>query len=179
VNEVYTPFGSKYFPAAQYKEKRSESDKLPAANVVPIFTGMPLPLSSVPTEEGRSDRDDLIDYLAEGFYKKAGVEPGQMMGDMKSTEITYKPILDFLSSEEQLSGGKEEIIRSLASLNIDLADRVVDSRYNLAASFEHVLAFRYEKYWFILYKLPGSGLYSRLVVVPVIPEGQDFSGKRP
>ncbi len=178
VDEVYIPSGSAYFPTAQYKERLSETDNLPAANIVPIFTGVPLPLSSAPAKEGRSDREDIIDFLAEGPYVQAGVQPGETMGDTKSAEITYKPMLDFLGSKEQLSEEREQIIERLSYLNVDLADEIIDSRYRLR-SFTDVLALSYEKFWFILYKLPGNSCYSRLVVIPARIKGQDFPGKRP
>lgn len=178
VDEVYIPSGSMHFPRAKYKGGNSETDNLPAANLVPIFTGVSLPLSSASIKEGRSDREDIVDFLAEGPYAQAGVQPGEMMGDRKSTEITYKPILDFMGSKEQLSGGRGQIIERLSYLNVDVADEVVDSRYSLR-SFAHVLALRYEKFWFILYKLPNNNYYSRLVVVPAKIKGQDFPGKRP
>ncbi|MEW6417513.1 MAG: hypothetical protein AB1480_05250 [Nitrospirota bacterium] len=178
VDEVYIPSGSAYFPTAQYKERGSEADNLPVANVVPIFTGVSLPLSSAPAKEGRSDREDIIDFLAEGPYAQAGVQPGETMGDTKSAEITYKPMLDFLGSKKQLTGEREQIIERLSYLNADVADEIIDSRYRLR-SFANVLALRYEKFWFILYKLPDNKYYSRLVVVPAKIKGQDFPGKRP
>jgi hypothetical protein len=177
IEEVYIPFGSAYFPTAQYKEKGSETDSLPAANIVPIFTGVSLPLSSAAVKEGRSDREDIIDFLAEGPYAQTGVQPGEMMGDTKSAEITYKPMLDFLGSKEQLSEERKQIIERLSYLNVDLADEVIDSRYRLR-SFTDVLALSYKKFWFILFKLPGNSCYSRLVVVPAKIKGQDFPGKR-
>jgi hypothetical protein len=178
VDEVYIPSGSAYFPTAQYKERGSEVDNLPVANVVPIFTGVSLPLSSAPAKEGSSDREDIIDFLAEGPYAQAGVLLGETMGDIKSAEITYKPVLDLLGSKEQLTGEREQIIERLSHLDINFADEIIDSRYRLR-SFADVLALRYEKFWFILYKLPNNNYYSRLVVVPAKIKGQDFPGKRP
>ncbi len=164
-DETYRPSGSESFPKAQYAESDSSADTFSAANVVPVFTGVPLPLSSTPVKGGRSDRDDLIDFLAEGPDAQTGVEPGDTMGDTKSTRMAYAAVLDILGSREHLSGGREQVVRRLSGLNITIADEVVDSRYRLRA-FAHVLAFRFEKFWFILYQLPRHDHYSRLVVVP-------------
>ena len=70
------------------------------------------------------------------------------------------------------------MIRQLSNLNVDFAEAVMDSRYRLRA-FADVLAFRFEKFWFILYQLPGSNRYSRLVVVPEKGKAQDFPAKKP
>lgn len=177
-DETYRPSGSEYFLRAQYAEGDSSTDTLPAANVVPIFTGVSLPLSAVPVKSGRSDREDLIDFLAEGPYAQAGVQPGETMGDTKSTQIAYVPVLDFLGSREHLSGGRTQVVHRLSSLNIVFADDVADSRYRLRA-FADVLAFRFEKFWFILYQLPRNDHYSRLVVVPERGKAQDFPAKKP
>jgi hypothetical protein len=178
VDEVYRPSGSEYFPKAQYSENGSAPDALPAANVVPLFTGVPLPLTAASVQDGRSDRDDLIDFLAEGPYAQAGVQPGETTGDIRSAQIAYSPVLEFLGSREQLSGGRTQVIRQLSNLNVDFADAVMDSRYRLRA-FADVLAFRFEKFWFILYQLPGSNRYSRLVVAPEKGKAQDFPAKKP
>jgi hypothetical protein len=127
-DEAYRPSGSEYFPRAKYAESDSSTDTLPAANVVPIFTGVSLPLSSVPVKSGRSDRDDLIDFLAEGPYAQVGVQPGETMGDTKSTQIAYAPVLEFLGSRERLSGGRVQVVRRLSGINVVFADEVVDSR---------------------------------------------------
>jgi hypothetical protein len=177
-DETYRPSGSESFLRAQYAQSDSSTDPLPAANVVPLFTGVPLPLSSVPVKEGRSDRDDLIDFLAEGPNAQVGVQPGETMGDTKSAQMAYSPVLDFLGSREYLSGGRTQVIDRLSSLNVILADEVVDSRYRLRA-FADVLAFRFEKFWFILYQLPRNGRYSRLVVVPEKRKTQEFEAKKP
>jgi hypothetical protein len=177
-DEVYRPSGSEYFPSAQYAEKDSSTDILPAANVVPLFTGVSLPLSTVPVKDGRSDRDDLIDFLAEGPYAQAGVQAGETMGDTKSARTAYAPVLDFLGSREHLSEGRAQVVRRLSGLNVVFADEVADSRYRPRA-FADVLAFRFEKFWFILYQLPRNNYYSRLVVVPEGGKAQDFPPKKP
>ena len=177
-DEDYRPSGSDYFWTARYAEKDSSTDTLPVANVVPLFTGVSLPLSAVPVKDARSDREDLIDFLAEGPYAQVGVQPGETMGDTKSTRIGYAPVLDFLGSREQLSGVRDQVVRRLSNLNVAFADDVVDSRYRLRA-FADVFAFRFEKFWFILYKLPRNDHYSRLVVVPERKKAQDFSAKKP
>jgi hypothetical protein len=177
-DEVYRPSGSEYFPKAQYAEDDNSTDPLPAANVVPIFTGATLPLSPAPVRGGKSDRDDLIDFLAEGPNAQVGVEPGETMGDTKSARIAYMPVLDFLGSIAHLSGGRTQVIDRLSRMNVTLADEVVDPRYRLRA-FADVLAFRFERFWFILYQLPRNDHYSRLVVVPETRKTQEFEAKKP
>jgi hypothetical protein len=177
-DEVYRPSGSEYFLRAQYAENDSSTDTLPAANVVPLFTGVSLPLSGVPVKDGRSDREDLIDFLAEEPYAQVGVQPGETTGDTKSVQIAYASVLNFLGSGEHLSGGRAQVVRRLSSLNVVFADDVMDSRYRLRA-FADVLAFRFEKFWFILYQLPRNDRYSRLVVVPERGKAQDFPAKKP
>jgi len=177
-DETYRPSGSEYFPRAQYAESDGSNDALPAANIVPMFTGVPLPLSVVPVKGGRSDREDLVDFLAEGPTAQVGVQPGDTMGDTKSTRIAYAAVLDIFGSKELLSGGRDQVVRRLSGLNIVFADQVVDSRYRLRA-FGDVLAFRFEKFWFILYQLPRSDHYSRLVVVPDRGEAQNPQAKKP
>lgn len=177
-DEVYRPSGTEYFLRAKYTENDSSTDTLPAANVVPMFTGVPLPLSAVPVKGGRSDRDDLIDFLAEGPYAQVGIQPGDTMGDTKSARIAYAAVLDFLGSREHLSGGRDQVVRRLSSLKTFFADKVVDSRYRLRA-FADVLAFRFEKFWFILYQLPRYDHYSRLVVVPERGRDQNPPTKKP
>jgi hypothetical protein len=100
------------------------------------------------------------------------------MGDTKSTQIAYGSVLDFLGSREDLSGGRVQVVRRLSSPKVVFADEVVDSRYRLRA-FADVLAFRFEKFWFILYQLPGNDHYSRLVVVSKRGKAQDFPAKKP
>ena len=177
-DEAYRPSGSEYFMRAKYAESDSSTDTLSAANVVPIFTGVSLPLSTVPVKDERSDRDDLIDFLAEGPYAQVGLQPGETMGDTKSTQIAYASVLEFLGSRERLSGGRVQVVRRLSGINVVFADEVVDSRYRLRA-FADVLAFRFEKAWFILYQLPGNNHYSRLVVVPERGKAQDLPAKKP
>jgi hypothetical protein len=178
VDEVYIPFGSDYFPKAHYQNVRDEADGLPAANVVPVFTGVSLPLSSSPVKNGRSDKEDLLDYLAEGPLAQTGVEPSATMGDVVAVGMAYKPILEILESKEQLSAEKKQLIEKMSAFCISPADTVIDSRYRMRA-FADVLGLRHEHFWFILFKLPGKSYYSRLVVVPIKIEGQDFPGKKP
>jgi hypothetical protein len=177
-DEVYRPSGSEYFLRAQYAESDSSTDTLPAANVVPLFTGISLPLSAVPVKNGRSDRDDLIDFLGEAPHAQVGVQPGETMGDTKSAQNAYASVLDFLGSREHLSGGRTQVVHRLSNINVVLADGVVDSRYRLRA-FADVLAFRLENFWFILYQLPRNDHYSRLVVLPERGKAQDFQAKKP
>jgi hypothetical protein len=178
VDEVYVPYGSQYFPVARYKGKDDGTDRLPAANLVPIFTGIALPLSDEAVAGSRSDRKDLIDFLAKGPWAKNGVEPSDTAGNAKAAEIAYKPAIDLLESRMRLAESREKISESLSAVGVDFADKIIDSRYDIG-SFKEVLAFRADNFWFILYKLPDNNYFSRLVVVPARIKGQDFFGKRP
>jgi hypothetical protein len=179
IDEVYTPHGTDSFPKAWYQDQPApEPDSLPVANVVPVFTGIMLPLSSLLLPEGQSDRGDVIDFLAVGPYAKTGVQPAELAGDTKEAEILYGPILAFLSSKEQLTGTRSKVMERLSPYSVDFADQVLDSRYS-GSSFQDILAFKYEKFWFILYRLPDRASYSRLVIVTLKVRGQDFPGKKP
>lgn len=176
-DEVYTPFGSVFFPTAEYRGEKTHADGLPSANIVPIFTGIGLPLSDTDNGDGRSDHGDMVDFLASGTDAHAGVERGSMAGDRKSTLALYKPVLDLLGSEANLRGTRDDLIGKHAPVGVPFADEVIDSRYG-PGSFDDVVAFRFEKFWFILYKLPDRKEYSRLVIVPAGVKAQDFPGKR-
>jgi hypothetical protein len=177
-DEDYIPRGSKKFPAAHYTGKISTVDELPVANLVPIFTGVILPLSDDSSVgSARSDREDLIDFMAEGPLAQVGVEPGDMAGDIETTRKLFKPLLDLLDSEEELEGDREQMINRLSSkLDIVIADEIIDSRYRLRA-FSDVLGLCYEKFWFVLYKTRRTDYYSRLVVVPAKFKGQKIREK--
>ena len=178
VDEVYRPRGSDSFPIAQYSGDARGTDQLPAANVVPVFTGVSLPLSDESVGEVRSDKSDLIDFLSDGPIAQTGVEPSETSGDHKAAEIAYGPILAFLGSQDQLTGDRNQLVAGLSSFDAEVGDEVIDSRYRLRA-FTDVLAVKYQQFCFILYKVPGSAYYSRLVVVPGKIKGQDFSAKKP
>ncbi len=179
-NRNYRPMGSKEFPSAQFEGEGNNGfpDKLPAANIVPVFTGVRLPLSdkSAPNN-GKSDRADLIDYLSEGPLAHAGIEPKKLTGMSDTIKTTYKDLFDFLGSKEKLTGERSQIIERFSpDLKIEIADEVVDSRYRIR-SFSDVLGLRFKEFWFILYKLPGLDYYSRLVVVPVRFKRQKINDK--
>ncbi len=177
-NGNYRPKGSKEFPSAQFEGNNGAPDELPAANIVPVFTGVRLPLSdnSVPNT-GKSDRADLIDYLLAGPLAHAGIKPKKLTGIIDTIKITYKDLLDFLGSKEKLTGERKQIIERFSpGLEIEIADEVVDSRYRIR-SFSDVLGLRFKEFWFILYKLPGLDHYSRLVVVPVRFKRQKIKDK--
>ncbi len=180
--ETYRPSGSEYFPMAKYAESDGSDDCLPAANIVPIFTGVHLPLSNAEVKGGRSDREDLIDFLAvaSGPQAQVGVEPSSTTGNTRYAEIAYDPVLAFLASKEQLSEGRDRVIHRLSSMSVGFADDLVDSRYRLPGGFTDFLAFRFKKFWFILYQLRNKDHYSRLVIVRESEKGKtDSSDKKP
>jgi hypothetical protein len=113
VDEVYVPYGSHYFPAAHYKGRADCTDQLPAANLVPIFAGIALPLSDEAIAGSKSDRKDLIDFLAKGPWANNGDEPGDTAGDIKAAEMAYNPVIELLESRARLAESKEKIIESM------------------------------------------------------------------
>jgi hypothetical protein len=157
-NEAYIPVGS---------------------NLVPVFTGVPLPLASALVSSGRSDQDDLLDYLGSGPEGEHGVEPPSTAGEL--TEITkaeYKKVIELLTSKELLRS-KEQIIKWAKNSDIPkkhLVSKWVDPRY-LSISFEEALAVQYKEFWFLLYRLPERESFSRLVVIPIPIKEQDFCRK--
>lgn len=174
-DEVYTPAGRLGFPPVALASGSPSPDGVPVAGLVPIFTGVPLPLSS----EGKpSDRADLIDFLAEGPDAQRGVERGDMQGGTKETERQFKALLDLLASPSQLGGGAQTIQRWAAARGITSTQAVVDSRYRPSA-FADRIAVYCDHFWFVLYQLPKQDHFTRLVVVPVHTTRQDFEAKRP
>jgi hypothetical protein len=124
-DEAYTPYGTDLFPKAGYEDQPApDPDGLPVANVVPVFTGTTLPLSSLLLPEGQSDRGDVIDFLAAGPYAKTGVQPAELTGDAQQAEILYAPIPAFLSSKEQLSS----CIHRFSLLHIPFGATIVHHR---------------------------------------------------
>jgi hypothetical protein len=176
-NEAYIPVGSNDFP--RLVANVPSTDGLPVANLVPVFTGVPLPLASALVSSGRSDQDDLLDYLGSGPEGEHGVEPPSTAGEL--TEITkaeYKKVIELLTSKELLRS-KEQIIKWAKNSDIPkkhLVSKWVDPRY-LSISFEEALAVQYKEFWFLLYRLPERESFSRLVVIPIPIKEQDFCRK--
>jgi hypothetical protein len=164
----------------------SSADGLPPAQLVPTFTGLPLPLSDdsiagCAPGRCRSDRDDLIDFLASGVAAQAGVEQAAAQGDTITTAAHYRPLLDLLARGDALASGAG-LEQALEPLDVVWAEGVLDARYTPAA-FAGVAAFKYRDFWFVLYKFPRKPPaaptgYSRLVVVPTELR-QDICHKRP
>jgi hypothetical protein len=147
--------------------------------MVLVFTGISLPLTDVPVgKKGQGDRTDLIDFLSTGPIKRAGIEVPDTTGDHQATAIAYAETLDLLSSMQFLKGDGKQIINTLETKKLKVADEVIETRY-FFSSFVDVLAFRQGDFWFALYKLPERDYYSRLVVVPATSSRPDMSAKRP
>lgn len=174
-NEALAPQGSAAFPRLDAVGGRP-ADGLPAANLTPVFTGVPLPLSAEPAPGGRGDRDDLVDFLASGPNAQAGVEPPDTQGNLAAAERCYAPVLELLASPARLARSRPGIVEWATCCEVAFADVVVDSRYPPAA-FAEVVAFRYRRYWFALYRFPRSEAFSRVVVAPVKITRQDFEAK--
>lgn len=165
VGELYAPQGMIKLFGLQIDEANPSLDSLPAANFLPIFTGIPLPLEDTAFEGTRSDRRDLVDFLAAGRSAHSGVEAGDAQGDLSEAEKLYGPILDLMSRKELLSESKDILMARLLKLGVRKGGQVYDGRYQHQA-FGHILAFGFADYWFVLYRVLGGSFYSRLVVVP-------------
>lgn len=178
IEEVYTPGGHEAFPSARYEPSVAVADGLPAAVLVPVFTGVPLPLSNIANGDGRSDRDDLIDFLAEGPDAQRGIAPGDTMGDIREIAARYQTLLDLLASPQLLQGGASSVQQWASAHDVTWTSHIIDTRYRPSA-FAEQLALYCDNFWFVLYRLPAQNLFTRLVVLPVHMTGQDFAGKTP
>lgn len=133
-DRTYAPTGGGDFPKANYDDSGTPPDDgLSAANVVPIFTGVPLPLSATPVAGTRSDRDDLINFLAAGAMAQDGVTPRGMPGDTKATAARYKVLLDLLANPDMLRQDTAQIEQWAAQLGISTSKRILDARYRMRA----------------------------------------------
>jgi hypothetical protein len=167
-NQHYTPFSTGISTKVTLKGFPPAADGIPDAVMIPLFTGLLLPLDSRPIEGQVEDRKDLLEYLAAGAIAGAGVEPSGVSGDIVRTEREFQPLIDFLKSAEALKGSRAELIKRLSEANIESrAATISDSRFS-SKSFEDSFAVLYRQYWFVLFKVPGQTSYSRLVVVPDI-----------
>jgi len=159
---VYTPRGHEAAPRAA--EPPKGKDGLPAAHLVPVYTGVALPLSSEPVAEV-SDREDLIDYLGQGGLAHQGVEVPDMPAALpQETEKKFRLVLELLSSKERLES-RARVLEWAEKHALESTFRIVDSRY-LAVSFADRVALEHHGFWFVLFRLPDTDAYTRLVVVP-------------
>jgi hypothetical protein len=180
-DRTYTPRGGD-FPKATQASGAPAGDGLPVANIVPVFTGVPLPLSSASVEGTPSDRDDLVDYLAAGPLAQDGVKPSGMPGDRQEAALRYKVVLDLLANPDMIRGDVAQIEQWASARGISTSKRVLDSRYRMTAFKSNgVVALYCDGFWFVLYQLPPPTppSFSRLVVVPIATRGQDFDEKSP
>src|ERR1041384_160087 len=178
-SESYAP-QSVYPYHLQYVQGGAASDSLPPAQLVPIYTGVALPLSAAPIPGCPvcvPDRKDLTDYLASGPGVFVGVDTPDMQGDVTSTAAQARPVLDLLSRHDVTTLTREQLVGLLKTLDLKTADHVFDSRYPSAAIVD-VLAFRWDAFWFVLYRFPAPPGFTRLVVVPT-GLAQDPISKRP
>jgi hypothetical protein len=175
----YAPQARRLFEVV-YAHPDSSGDGVPAATLVPVYPGLPLPISAAPIEgcpELPSDRQDLIDYLATGAGAQAGVDAPDVQGDTQTAALEFGPLLDALSHADGLVAPATGLRAALDGLDVTWADGVLDARYAPAALVS-VLAFEHRGFWFVAYQFPGQRAYSRLVVIPGAFR-QDICKKRP
>lgn len=79
-------------------------------------------------------------------------------------------------SSAALPCGKKALEEWASCCRVKFADVIVDARYRSRA-FAELAAFRYRRFWFALYRLPGIDAFTRLVVLPVKITKQDFEEK--
>ncbi|HEX9794423.1 MAG TPA: hypothetical protein VGC54_10610 [Planctomycetota bacterium] len=156
------------------------ADGLPQARLSVLFSGLALPLQNAGEQaEEVSDRDDLSDFLGSGSLAKTGLEAGDMMGAAREeVERDYGAILGMLAAPATLAG-MEAVLAWADEHGATTTFRIVDSRFPVTAFKNDRIAVAWGEFWFVLFAIPGSSGYSRLVVVPNPPGDQDFAGKRP
>ena len=174
---AFTPHGSLVFPEIRIIGVSTSADGLADVRLAPVYSGVPLPL--VPEDES-----DLINYLSSGTSARAGVSIPDLPGDLKATQQTFAPILGVLKDATFLCRAQTSLLEWAKTERLTSTLHVSDARYNLAA-FQSVVAVWHTGFWFVLYQLPDQNgptncdPYSRLVVVPGPPEGQNYPEKRP
>jgi hypothetical protein len=154
-----------------HKDARAQSDNLSPAILVPTYPGVMLPLSDAPITECamcKSDRADLVDFLATGPAAQAGVQAPEMAGDLKRAERDFKPILDVLTRGDLTRLDGAGLKKLLPQKEVVWAAAVNDTRY-AAGAIGTTLAFRYRCFWFVLYRYPNQSGFTRLVVVKGTP----------
>lgn len=159
-DEVYSPYG---FESAPRSAK--ESDGLPSANLIPIYTGVLLPLSAEIKEGDKSDRDDLIDFLGTGPVAHKGIEPPDTTGAIsEETAEIYKAMLDLLTDADTLAS-RDAVQKWAKEKGVEWTFSIIDARY-LKTSFTDRIALSFGDFWFVLYSPVDRTPYTRLVVVP-------------
>lgn len=177
-DDSYTPYGSEDYPTLFYNTPNPGKRALPDANLVPVYTGLSLPIKSCKPDnndkalfcpEGtrqRSDRDDLIDYLASGRFEYVGVEPKDAPGGPDQAEIQYRPVLELLGKKIKTENWKNHIANNLEG-DVEFPDQIFDARYFRESWKNPIIGFRFQHFWFILYAYKKSEHFNRLVVIPV------------
>lgn len=174
----YAPLPHREFPQPEFVPAQSSADGTPDSHLMVVFTGIPLPLSDTPVARDRGDRADLIDYLAAGPLAQVGVDPGDVTGNVAESTALYAVILDLLADRSRLTQKRHVLLQWAKAQGLQTADGIVDTRYRRAAIGER-LAIRVHDYWFVLLRYPQSTYFSRLVVVPIVPDRQRFEAKEP
>lgn len=170
----YSPYRSPRTLEVRYLAEESALDALPTAQLVPVFSGLRLPLSDRPSGCERTDVEDLVDYLARGGSGHHGVDPLPTAGNVHALAAAYAPIIELLRSQELLSGGAERIRRWATAHGTTVTDLVLDARYMLAW-FETAIAIRWGEFYFALYRPQTATSFTRLVVFPVTPSRPDVT----
>jgi hypothetical protein len=174
----YAPLPHGELPESALLPPQSSADGTPDSHLVVVFTGISLPLSDTAVAGGSGDRADLLDYLAAGPLAQVGVDPGDVTGNVAAAVALYAPILDLLADRTRLTQPRDVLLQWANTHGLQTADGIVDTRYHRAAVSDR-LAIRVHDYWFVLLRYPKSTYFSRLVVVPIVPNTQRFKDKEP
>lgn|GEM_PF-3427229 len=171
---AYAPHRWPVLPEITLVGQEPAPDGLPTGQLVPVFTGLRLPLSEARGGCERSDLEDLVDYLARGPDSHHGVDPLPTWGNVAAGAAPYAPMLELLGST-RLSAMDVASIRAWAAAHHAKAqDLELDARY-LTAWFTAAIAIRFGEFYFALYRPQTAAGWSRLVVFPVNPGRLDFT----
>ena len=171
---AYAPYRWPSLPEITTVGQEPAPDGLPTGQLVPVFTGLRLPLSELRGSCERSDREDLVDYLARGPHGHHGVDRLPTSGNAAAVAAPYAPILNLLCSPRLKAMDAAAIRASAAAHRAEVQDLVLDSRY-VTAWFDAAIAVRFGEFDFALYRPQTAAGWSRLVVFPVAPGRPDLT----
>ncbi len=170
---LYAPYRCPGVPEIAVPGEGSAPDGLPAGQLVPVFTGLRLPLSDLRRSCERSDREDVVDYLARGPAAH-GLDRGSTSGNVHAAAMPYAPILDLLSSPRVVTMDREALRAWAAAHRAQVVELAMDSRFMLEW-FHDVVAVRFGGFSFVLYRPQTASGWSRLTVLPVAPQRFPFT----
>jgi len=165
---TYAPYRWPPLPEVTAVGEGPAPDGLPTGQMVPLFTGLRLPISDARGSCQQSDREDLIDYLARGPEGFGGVDRGRTGGNVAAAAVPYAAMLELLSSP-RLTAMDTAAIRAWASAHrVVVQELDLDARYQVEW-FAAAIAIHFGDFYFALYRPQTAAGWTRLVVFPVKP----------